>query len=30
MPVDPGRRRLLYAGVAGIAALAGAGFGLWK
>jgi thiol-disulfide isomerase/thioredoxin len=29
-PAEPGRRRLLYAGVAGAAALAGAGAGLWK
>lgn len=29
-PVEPGRRRLLYAGVAGAAALAGAGAALWK
>lgn len=29
-PVGPARRRLLYAGVAGAAALAGAGAALWK
>ncbi|MDP3760204.1 MAG: TlpA disulfide reductase family protein [Ramlibacter sp.] len=29
-PADPARRRLLYAGVAGAAALAGAGAALWK
>ena len=29
-PGDPSRRRLLYAGVAGTAALAGAGLALWK
>jgi thiol-disulfide isomerase/thioredoxin len=29
-PMTPGRRRLLYAGVAGVAALAGAGAAWWK
>jgi thiol-disulfide isomerase/thioredoxin len=30
VPADPARRRILYAGVAGTAALAGAGLALWK
>ena len=29
-PSSPGRRRLLYAGAGGVAALAGAGLGWWK